>query len=72
MEEMEEKRLYTCLLSSGLAVNEVEVEGRGGGGGGVGSPLLHHCSSSHSCGRLNLSLSRFLSGDGDFFKQEFS
>ena len=34
MEEMEEKRLYTCLLSSGLAVNEVEVEGRGGGGGG--------------------------------------
>ena len=30
MEEMEEKRLYTCLLSSGLAVNEVEVEGRGG------------------------------------------
>ena len=34
MEEMEEKRLYTCLLSSGLAVNEVEVEGRGGGGVG--------------------------------------
>ena len=33
MEEMEEKRLYTCLLSSGLAVNEVEVEGRGGGVG---------------------------------------
>ena len=33
MEEMEEKRLYTCLLSSDLAVNEVEVEGRGGGGG---------------------------------------
>ena len=31
---MEEKRLYTCLLSSGLAVNEVEVEGRGGGGVG--------------------------------------
>ena len=31
MEEMEEKRLYTCLLSSGLAVNEVVVEGRGGG-----------------------------------------
>ena len=33
MEEMEEKRLYTCLLSSGLAVNEVVVEGRGGGWG---------------------------------------
>ena len=31
---MEEKRLYTCLLSSDLAVNEVEVEGRGGGGVG--------------------------------------
>ena len=36
---MEEKRLYTCLLSSGLAVNEVEVEGRGGGGVGQSRPL---------------------------------
>ena len=40
MEEMEEKRLYTCLLSSGLAVNEVEVEGRGGEGGGVGQSFV--------------------------------
>ena len=40
MEEMEEKRLYTCLLSSGLAVNEVEVEGRGGGGWGVGQSFV--------------------------------
>ena len=31
MEEMEERRLYTCLLSNGLAVNEVEVEGGGRG-----------------------------------------
>ena len=66
------EKLCTCLLFGVLVVNEVGVEGRGGGGGGGGSPLLHHCSSSHSCGRLNLSLSRFLSGDGDFFKQEFS
>ena len=71
------EKLCTCLLSGVLVVNEVGVErgggGRGGGGvRGVGSLLLHHCSSSHSCGRLNLSLSRFLSGDGDFFKQEFS
>ena len=64
------EKLCTCLLSGVLVVNEVGVEGRGGGG--LGSPLLRHCSSSHSCGRLNLSLSRFLSGDGDFFKQEFS
>ena len=40
MEEMEEKRLYTCLLSSGLAVNEVEVEGRGGWGGRVGQSFV--------------------------------
>ena len=65
------EKLCTCLLSGVLVVNEVGVEGRGGVRG-VGSLLLHHCSSSHSCGRLNLSLSRFLSGDGDFFKQEFS
>ena len=63
------ERLCTCLLFGVLVVNEVGVEGEGGGGG---SPLLHHCSSSHSCGRLNFSLSRFLSGEGDFFKQEFS
>ena len=64
------ERLCTCLLFGVLVVNEVGVEGEGRGGGG--SPLLHHCSSSHSCGRLNLSLSRFLAGEGDFFKQEFS
>ena len=40
MEEMEERRLCTCLLSSGLAVNEVEVEGRGGEGGGVGQSFV--------------------------------
>ena len=63
------ERLCTCLLFGVLVVNEVGVEG-----GGVGSLLLHHCSSSHSCGRLNLSLARFLAGagEGDFFKQEFS
>ena len=63
--------LCTCLLLGVLVVNEVGVEGRGGGG--LGSPLLHHCSSSHSCERLNLSLARFLAGEceGDFFKQEF-
>ena len=66
------EKLCTCLLSGVLVVNEVGVEGRRGGGGGLGGPLLHHCSSSHSCGKLNLSLSRFLSGEGDFFKQEFS
>ena len=67
------EKLCTCLLSGVLVVNEVGVEGRRGGEGGrLGGPLLHHCSSSHSCGKLNLSLSRFLSGEGDFFKQEFS
>ena len=65
------EKLCTCLLSGVLVVNEVGVEGREGVRG-VGSLLLHHCSSSHSCGRLNFSLSRFLSGEGDFFKQEFS
>ena len=45
MEEMEEKRLYTCLLSSGLAVNEVEVEGRGGGEGGGWAVLC--CVTAH-------------------------
>ena len=62
--------LCTCLLLGVLVVNEVGVEGEGRGGG---SPLLHHCSSSHSCERLNLSLARFLAGEceGDFFKQEF-
>ena len=66
------EKLCTCLLSGVLVVNEVGVEGRGGGGW-LGSPLLHHCSSSHSCERLNLSLARFLAGEceGDFFKQEF-
>ena len=47
MEEMEEKRLYTCLLSSGLAVNEVEVEGRGGGGGGGGGWAVLCCVTAH-------------------------
>ena len=63
------ERLCTCLLFGVLVVNEVGVEGEGRGG----SPLLHHCSSSHSCERLNLSLARFLAGEceGDFFKQEF-
>ena len=65
------EKLCTCLLFGVLVVNEVGVEGGGEGGGG--SPLLHHCSSSHSCERLNLSLARFLAGEceGDFFKQEF-
>ena len=60
-------KLCTCWASGRSGVSEVGE--RGGEGQLVGLLLCH--SSSHSW-KLNLRLARFLSGDGDFLKQEFS
>ena len=59
------------LAHVGCPVGRVSVRSAREGGGQLDGLLLCH-SSSHSWEKLNLRFARFLSGEGDFLKQEFS